>query len=66
VVESYFDYLLIFNAAGQLLLPIGGTGSGVGQFYQPGGVWIDQRDRIYVADTFNGRVVVLQYLKEGT
>jgi DNA-binding beta-propeller fold protein YncE len=48
------------------LLPIGGTGSGVGQFYQPGGVWIDQRDRIYVADTFNGRVVVLQYLKEGT
>jgi DNA-binding beta-propeller fold protein YncE len=66
VVESYFDYLLIFNDAGQLLLPIGGTGSGVGQFYQPGGVWIDQRDRIYVADTFNGRIVVLQFLKEGT
>jgi DNA-binding beta-propeller fold protein YncE len=66
VVESYFDYLLIFNAAGQLLLPIGGTGSGVGQFYQPGGVWIDRRDQIYVADTFNGRIVVLQFLKEGT
>ncbi len=66
VVESYFDYLLIFNDAGQLLLPIGGTGSGVGQFYQPGGVWIDKHDRVYVADTFNGRIVVLQFLKEGT
>lgn len=66
VVESYFDYLLVFNAAGELLLPIGGTGSGVGQFYQPGGVWTDQRDRIYIADTFNGRVVVLRFLKEGT
>jgi DNA-binding beta-propeller fold protein YncE len=65
VVESYYDYLLVFNAAGDFLMPLGGTGDGVGQFYQPGGVWADQRDRIYIADTFNGRVVILQFLKEG-
>lgn len=62
VVESYFDYLLVFNAEGQLLLPIGGTGGGLGQFYLPAGVWVDKRDRVYIADSFNGRVVILQYL----
>lgn len=62
VVESYFDYLLVFNAEGEFLLPIGGTGGGLGQFYLPAGVWVDHRDRIYIADSFNGRVVILQYL----
>lgn len=32
VVESYFDYLLVFNPEGELLLPIGGTGGGSGNF----------------------------------
>jgi DNA-binding beta-propeller fold protein YncE len=62
VVESYYDYLLVFNQQGELLLPIGGTGSGNGEFYLPAGIWIDDRDQVYVADAFNGRVMVFQYL----
>ncbi len=65
VVESYFDYLLVFNPEGELLLPIGGTGGGLGQYYLPAGVWTDYRDRVYIADSFNGRVVILQFLREG-
>ena len=26
------------------------------------GVWVDERNRVFVADMFNGRVVVLQFL----
>lgn len=61
VVESYYDYLLVFNREGELLLPIGGSGYEVGQFYLPAGVWAD-KNYIYVADTFNGRVVIFEYL----
>jgi DNA-binding beta-propeller fold protein YncE len=64
VVESFYDYLLIFNRKGELLLPIGGTGQEVGQFYLPAGVWVD-KDLVYVADTFNGRVMIFKYLGEG-
>lgn len=65
VVESYFDHLLVFDGNGQFLLPIGGTGQGPGQFYLPAGVWTDNNKRIYVADMFNGRVVVFEFLGEG-
>jgi DNA-binding beta-propeller fold protein YncE len=62
VIESYADYLLVYNAKGDFLLPIGGTGAEIGQFYLPSGVWSDADDRIYIADMFNGRIVILQYL----
>jgi len=61
IVESYYDYLLIFNNKGDFLLPVGGTGNTIGRFFLPGGVWV-QDDRVYVADTFNGRIVIFQYL----
>lgn len=61
IVESYYDYLLIFNNKGDFLMPIGGTGNGIGHFFLPGGVWV-RDDRVYVADTFNGRIVIFQYL----
>ena len=61
IVESYYDYLLIFNNKGDFLLPLGGTGNNIGHFFLPGGVWI-RDDRVYVADTFNGRIVIFQYL----
>lgn len=63
VVESFYDYLLVFNDKGQLLLPIGGSGPEVGQFYLPAGVWVDN-NYVYVADTFNGRVMIFEYLGE--
>jgi len=65
VVESMHDTLLVFDAQARLLLSIGGTGSEVGRFYLPAGVWVDGRNRVFVADMFNGRVVVFQFLGGG-
>lgn len=62
VIESYFDHVLVFDAAGRFLLPISGGGADVGRFFLPAGVWTDSRDRVFVADMFNARVVMLQYL----
>ncbi|MBI3903770.1 MAG: SBBP repeat-containing protein [Nitrosomonadales bacterium] len=62
VVESYYDYLLVFNKHGEFLMPIGGTGQDVGKFYLPSGVWSDAMNRIFVADVFNGRIVLFQFL----
>lgn len=62
VVESYHDSLLVFSPRGEFLLPIGGTGTATGRFYLPAGVWVDGRNRVHVADMFNGRVVLLQFL----
>ncbi|MCL4471142.1 MAG: hypothetical protein ACYC05_11420 [Sulfuricella sp.] len=46
-------------------MPLGGTGKEIGQFYLPAGVWSDPQGRIYVADMFNGRVVIFQFLGGG-
>ena len=62
VVESYFDSLLVFSPSGEFLMPIGGTGTATGRFYLPAGVWVDSRNRVHVADMFNGRVVLFQFL----
>lgn len=65
VIESYYDYLLVFNRNGEYLLPIGGTGQETGRFFLPAGVWVDARNRVFVADMFNGRVMVFQFLGGG-
>ena len=62
VVESYYDHLLVFNRDGKFLMGIGGAGRDTGKFYLPAGVWVDGQDRVFVADTMNGRVVLFQYL----
>ncbi|BAL22686.1 hypothetical protein AZKH_0340 [Azoarcus sp. KH32C] len=62
VVESYYDNLLVYNEAGEFLMPIGGVGQTTGKFYLPAGVWVDSFDRVFVADTFNGRITIFQYL----
>lgn len=62
VIESYHDHLLVFNEAGDFLLPISGSGNDIGQFYLPAGAWSDAQGRIYVADMYNGRVIIFQYL----
>jgi DNA-binding beta-propeller fold protein YncE len=66
IIESYYDHLLVFGNDGELLLPIGGSGSGAGQFFLPAGAWTDNGSRLFVADMFNGRVVVLDYLGGGS
>ena len=35
-----------------------------GEFYLPSGVWAGAGGRVYVADMFNGRVAVMQFLGE--
>lgn len=63
VVESMHDTLLVYDRRGRLLMPLGGTDSnGGGRFHLPAGVWVDARNRVYVADMFNARVAVFQFL----
>lgn len=66
VVESYYDHLLVFNKHGEFLLPISDLGRDGGKFYLPAGVWVDEQQRVFLADMFNGRVVILQYLGGGS
>ena len=63
VIESLYDNLLVFDDQGRTLLGLGGSGKKAGEFYLPTGVWTDSRDRIYIADMYNGRITVLQFLK---
>jgi len=44
---------------------VGAAGRGPGEFLLPSGLYIDKRDRIYVADQGNSRVQVFQYVRSG-
>ena len=46
-------------------MDFGRSGQDYGEFWMPAGLWIDQNDKIYVADSYNKRVQIFQYLKEG-
>jgi hypothetical protein len=46
-------------------MAIGGEGGAPGEFVLPSGVWIDRRDRVFVADTHNSRVQIFQFLGGG-
>jgi streptogramin lyase len=43
-------------------MSIGGSGPSAGQFSQPTGIWVDDRDRVFVSDMLNGRISMFQYL----
>lgn len=62
VVESYYGHLLAFNKEHELLLDITGSGMKGDKFQLPSGVWTDKQGRIFIADMFNGRIVVFQFL----
>ena len=49
-----------FDRNGVLLYSFGQPGSKHGEFYLPRGLWIDEHNQIYVADSKNGRVQVFQ------
>jgi hypothetical protein len=55
----------IFDATGTLLLDFGAEGRDPGQFWLPAGICIDAHNRIWIADTYNRRVQVFDYLPEG-
>jgi sugar lactone lactonase YvrE len=64
VVDALLHALQIFDDAGRLLLPVGERGQQPGEFWLPTGIFIDpdDRDTIYIADSFNQRVQVLRYV----
>lgn len=62
VVESYYGRLLAFSEEGRFLMAIDGNGVKGDRFQLPSGVWTDNKGKIFVADMFNGRVVVFQFL----
>ena len=49
-MDAVFDNFQIFNLAGQLLLNLGETGNGPGEFGLPNGIAIGADNQIYVAD----------------
>ena len=63
VMDSAFANFQVFDADGQLLLFVGHGGADAGQFVLPAGIYVDERDQIYVADQGNSRVQVFQYLR---
>ena len=52
----------ITDPEGRLLLVFGREGRGPGEFWLPTGIFIDGHDRIWVADSYNRRVQVFDYL----
>lgn len=61
VVDAIFHRVQIFDNEGRYLMAFGSQGSGAGEFWLPSGLFIDQ-DKIYVADSYNRRVQVFQYV----
>ena len=65
VVDGLFDNIQIFDASGRLLLVIGGPGQAQGEFWSPVGI-ATSADEVFVADTYNDRIQVLQILGGGS
>lgn len=64
VADALLHSVQIFDDTGRFLLPVGARGQQPGEFWLPTGIFIDtdDRDTIYIADSFNQRVQVLRYV----
>jgi len=64
VVDSLFHSVQIFNQQGEFLLNFGAQGSEFGEFWLPTGIFIDSENdtTIYVADSYNKRLQIFQYV----
>lgn len=63
VADASFSNIQVFDRAGQLLTIIGEGGYKKGQFNMPVGLTFSG-DKLYIADQFNQRVQVIEYLPE--
>lgn len=63
VADALSNRVQIFDRDGTFLLGFGGPGDAPGSFQMPAGLAI-WKDMIYVADSFNHRVQVFQYLRQ--
>lgn len=71
VTDGKDHRISVFSTKGELLMVLGGTFSqtigtrlAAAGFLVPQGIFIDQNDRIYVADQLNQRIQIFQYLNE--
>lgn len=66
VVDALFHTVQVFDRTGRFLLNFGAHGGGYGEFWLPAGIFIDvETSRIYVADSYNKRVQVFNYVGDG-
>ncbi len=61
VAGATIDRVQVFSPQGVFLLAFGNKGGGPGEFLMPAGITIFD-DRIYVADSYNRRIQVFQYV----
>lgn len=65
IADSAFNNIQIFDEYGKnLLMYFGGGGYGPTQFRLITGVYVDENDKIVIADGFSGRVQTFQYVSE--
>lgn len=63
ICDALFDTVQIFDEDGRFLLSYANRGGGKGELWMPSGLFI-RGDLIYVADTYNNRIQIFQYLPE--
>lgn len=61
VVDNLFDNFQVFDNQGSALLAVGSAGQARGEFWSPAGIDI-VADTLFIADTFNNRIQMFQYL----
>jgi hypothetical protein len=61
VVDALFDAVQMFERGGRLLVAFGEHGTAGGQLWLPGGIFV-AGDEIFVADSYNRRIVVYRAL----
>ena len=64
VSDSLRNTIQVFDRQGRLLLIFGKIGTDRGEFNIPAGLFIDKKNRLYVADSYNYRVQMFQYLTQ--
>ncbi|MET0122439.1 MAG: 6-bladed beta-propeller [Candidatus Thiodiazotropha sp. 6PLUC9] len=62
VADALANRIQIFDQNGNFLLEFGKSGDKPGEFYMPSGITVWD-DKIFVADSYNQRIQVFQYLK---
>jgi streptogramin lyase len=69
VLDSQFENVQLFNQQAQVLMDFGEEGTGPGQFWLPTSIFINHTpdpnnpaNRIYVADSYNKRIQIFDYL----
>ncbi|MDH5750543.1 MAG: 6-bladed beta-propeller [Rhodospirillales bacterium] len=61
VVDAIFDKVQIFDVKGRFLLAFGERGHKAGEFWLPTGIFVI-KDKIFVADSYNERVQVFEFV----